>query len=231
MVGFHTRYSGNIPELLDDATFTSKKSLINWIGTFSGTYFDNEYVPNSVAGLINKSLRTGVQIEENELTLFSRYRIVKNLNSNKNCRVYFSSLPFADTVESVKKISEKIPPLMGEFLSQKDQLSARYMLALDGYDGPSSLYWMLRTKSVVFRQIGKWDMYGDSRFHPWVHYVPIEPNAEDILNKFQWCEENIPICENIVSNANNAWSEFFDPKTQDSIINYLHYLYHCKINQ
>ncbi len=70
-----------------------------------------------------------------------------------------------------------------------EHFSHRYLLALDGYDGPSSWYWMLNSNSDVIRQKSDWLMFGDSYFVPWVHFVPIAEDASDIMDVFDWCEK------------------------------------------
>ncbi len=92
-----------------------------------------------------------------------------------------------------------------------EHFSHRYLLALDGYDGPSSWYWMLNSNSVVIRQKSDWLMFGDSYFVPWVHFVPIAEDASDIMDVFDWCEKNQATCEKISSNAKAAWAVLFDP--------------------
>ena len=90
----------------------------------------------------------------------------------------------------------------------------RYVLALDGYDGPSCWFWMVSTNCLIFRQESSWLMFGDCYFEPWVHFVPIAADGSDLEEKFLWCERNIAACERMVRNANCASSILFDPAQQ-----------------
>lgn len=36
---------------------------------------------------------------------------------------------------------------------------------------------------------------------PWVHYVPIRPDASDLMEKVEQCEKDLPRCEAIAKRA------------------------------
>lgn len=133
---------------------------------------------------------------------------------------------------SGKNIDEKAPWLKSLFMEKtpaREQTRYRYLLALDGFDGPSSMYWMFRTKSLVFRHESPWEMFGDHAFLPWKTYIPVKPNREDIMEKFEWCENNLDACEQIVEQANLAWNSIFDSARFDARLQFIFNLYSAKL--
>jgi hypothetical protein len=231
LVGYHTRYSGNIPEFIDEVNFIDKKSKISWVGSFNSSFFDGTGKLVTSTGVINNSLNSCIPLSLDELMRFSRFRVVYELKDINLADVYFSSIPLVSSVDKIASISPYLSQLMGGFKSNADQLSSRYLLALDGFDGPSNFFWMMRSKSLVLRQISDWELFGDNRFRPWEHFIPVEPNAKSILTIFDWCQNHPAECVEIVSNANATWNKFFEHNVDQNRLNALYETYHSFINK
>jgi hypothetical protein len=60
---------------------------------------------------------------------------------------------------------------------------------------------MLSTNSLVFKEDYPYEAFADCHFQAWVHYIPISPDFDDIIAKYEWCEANPQHCQAIVANA------------------------------
>lgn len=205
---YHDFPSGKIPRLEDRQSFRSKRGQMVWRGNLTGracvegaslgfgSVLRSARSESHKKQLLRQSLRFAVSemsIGHHELDagLVLHGRIAESLTEN----------PF---------LMEYCRPEC----SREEHLQFRYLLALDGYDGPSSWYWMLNSNSLVLRQQSAWEMFGDCFFAPWVHYVPIAADGSDLMEMFLWCERNTGECERISANARRAWSLLFDPRYQ-----------------
>jgi hypothetical protein len=112
---------------------------------------------------------------------------------------------------------EPIRALFGERLSRAEQLRYRYLLALEGADAPTSLYWGLASNSVVLCGPRNWETIMDEGLRPWEHWVPIAGDGHDIEERIDWCESHPDRCREIVANANAAMSWLNDREQRDIV--------------
>jgi hypothetical protein len=210
--GYHKFPSHNIPDFIDKTRFREKQSKVVWRGSPNGSC----PTPAGFIGIPRILANHSLSIEEKTKALRNsgRFRCVHDCYDSDFIDVGFvlndrhRSLPASSILRNLER---------GR-MSPQQQTSSRYILALDGYDGPSNMYWILRTNSLMFRQNSSWEMFGDNYFLPWVHFVPVEATASDIEEKFHWCERNISECERIVSNARAAWACLFDQRAYNERI-------------
>lgn len=81
-------------------------------------------------------------------------------------------------------------------------LQYKYILSVEGNDKDSGLQWKLASNSVVFMVKPFFESWlREFQLQPYVHYVPIESDFSDLLEKFAWCEEHPDLCEQIAKNA------------------------------
>ena len=95
--------------------------------------------------------------------------------------------------------------------SIKTLLQYKYLICAEGNDVSSGLKWMLYSQSVVFMPkptMVSWFM--EDHLVPFKHYVPIKDDWSDLLEMYQWCEDNQDKCKNIINNANNYVQRFID---------------------
>ena len=91
----------------------------------------------------------------------------------------------------------------------KEMLQYRYILSVRGNDKDSGLNWKLSSNSVVLMhppENTSWLM--EPLLKPWVHYVPLRPDFEDVEDKVKWCEANLGMCEQISYNARRYMAMF-----------------------
>ena len=203
--GYHEYRSTHIPEFSDKTAFHEKASVIFWRGVLSGSipFRGTLWHTHSIVGLsdltddqklalLRKSLRFNICERSLDSDIIDA-RIVR---------------PQSDT--PMMKGQNFLEHLWESAVPREKHFGYRYLLALDGYDGPSSWYWMLNTNSVVFRQDSDWEMFGDVYFSPWIHYIPIQKDGSDIIEKYEWCERNPAEMVQITQNARAAWKIVFD---------------------
>ena len=82
-------------------------------------------------------------------------------------------------------------------------LENKYLLSIDGNDKASDINWKLASDSLVFMSSPKYESWlMESKLEPWVHYVPLEYDYSDLMEKYKWAENNQDKCIEIIKNAN-----------------------------
>ena len=66
----------------------------------------------------------------------------------------------------------------------------KYQLNLDGTVAAFRFPYLLAGDSLVFKQDSKYyeHFYGD--LQPWVHYIPVKSNLENLVERLKWALEN-----------------------------------------
>ncbi|HEY1706729.1 MAG TPA: glycosyl transferase family 90 [Rhizomicrobium sp.] len=204
--GFHTFPSRHIPRLDDTTPFEEKVPKVFWRGQRSGRIES----PNGYVGSSRVLADPSYSEAEKRALLRQMPRIVF-------CEAS-SGKEFLDVALVPAKTDSPDDPLLQHLyrprVPREEQLTYRYLLALDGNDAPSSWFWMLNTNSVVLRQESPWEIFADNYFRPWIHFVPVARDASDLTEKFLWCEQHLSECARISANARRAWSVLFDRKYQ-----------------
>ena len=90
------------------------------------------------------------------------------------------------------------------------QLRFRYILAIEGNDIPSGLFWILASNSVALCGPRRWETVLDQGLEPWVHFVPVEPTAESVQARIAQLENDPALRRGIISNANAFMREATD---------------------
>lgn len=76
-------------------------------------------------------------------------------------------------------------------LTIKEQLRYKVLIMLEGNDVSSGLKWALLSNSVVMMQRPQFTSWAlEELLEPWVHYVPITENLDDVEDKVQWVIDN-----------------------------------------
>lgn len=205
---YHDFPSRKIPRLEDSHSFSTKRRQMFWRGNLAGrVHTEDEYL-----GIVN-ILRGSLAEEHKKRLLRQSLRFVVSEMSIASHELNAGLVIHGSAADSLSENAFLLAYCRPK-CSREAHLEFRYLLALDGYDGPSSWYWMLNSNSVVMRQESVWEMFGDCFFAPWVHYVPIAADGSDLIDRFLWCENNPVECEWISANARRAWSVLFDPGYQ-----------------
>jgi hypothetical protein len=74
-------------------------------------------------------------------------------------------------------------------------------LALAGNDVATSFIWGAATNSVVLKEEYVWETFYGCHFEPWVHYVPISSDFDDLLDKLEWCDQHPADCKRMTEES------------------------------
>jgi hypothetical protein len=88
------------------------------------------------------------------------------------------------------------------FVPREEQVYYKYILDMDGLASTwDSFAWKLRSGSVLFRVKGVWNQWFFDHFKEGIHYISIEEDFSDLLEKYEWCEQHPDECKQIIYNA------------------------------
>ena len=155
--------------------------------------------------LVWRGVTTGHNIKENRL-LF----VEKNIN-NTNCDIGFNTI-----VQGKQSMVDS--KYLKKTLSLKEQLGYKYIMSLEGNDVASGLKWQLYSNSVVFMRkprVVSWAM--EDMLEPYVHYVPVNDDFNDISEQINWAEKNQDKCKEIIKNANAFIEQFLNEDKEERI--------------
>ena len=100
-----------------------------------------------------------------------------------------AKFPPDDHVKSSKTLTTQC---VGSTLQVSDMLKCKCLVAIEGNDVSSGLKWMLFSNSVVIiPQPIAWESWAmESLLQPFVHYMPVRANVNNIEEMITWCEDN-----------------------------------------
>ena len=205
LANYHNCPSWNIPLINDATAFRQKRPIAFWRGALSGV----------IETRLGRKW-TGKLFRGSEFTDQERSQLLRQSARFIVCSDHLDD-PMVDAKLIIKTDSEfttsessMLEKLSGPSVKRETHLAYKYLLALDGYDGPSNFYWMLNSNSLILRQESEWEMFGDCYFQPWVHFVPLAQDCSDLSEKIEWCESHQAECERMIENAHAAWALLFD---------------------
>ncbi len=94
--------------------------------------------------------------------------------------------------KSVKRIVEVtgLNPYKA-FLSVVAQVRFKYQINVDGHTATyPGLQWRLLSNCTVLKQESKNRMWYFYPLKPWVHYIPLQEDLSDVIEKIEWCRNN-----------------------------------------
>ena len=106
-------------------------------------------------------------------------------------------------------------------ISITDHYRYRYILALEGNDVCSALYWIMASGCIPVMprpKVEGWLMHG--RLKPGVHYIEIAPDFSDVEEKIRYYNSHPEEAEKIAK-ASTEWARQFDDSDREAIISYL----------
>jgi hypothetical protein len=104
------------------------------------------------------------------------------------------------------------------YLSYKEYSEYKYIIHIDGYVSAFRLSTELSMGSVILMVESEWKLWFSEYLKPWTHYVPVNKNLSDIVEKIKWCRENDDKCKEISNNAKIFHTKFLN---KNSILDYL----------
>ncbi|SEB42754.1 Glycosyl transferase family 90 [Tenacibaculum sp. MAR_2009_124] len=120
----------------------------------------------------------------------------------------FYNHPFCD-IGDVSHVKWDNPNWKKRFLSIKEQLASKFVLSIEGVDVATNLKWIMSSNSLCFMpkpQFETWYMEG--KLIPDYHYVLIEDDYSNLLEKRAYYLENQNEALTIIKNA-HRWTHQF----------------------
>lgn len=105
-----------------------------------------------------------------------------------------------------------------EFMNYNEKLKYKYILNIDGHITAFRLGHELQMNSVILLVESHYYIWFMPELKPFVHYVPVNCDLSDLLEKIQWCKDNDEKCKQIVENANAFYSKYI---TLDGVYDYM----------
>ena len=97
-------------------------------------------------------------------------------------------------------------PYARNYLSIQDQLQYSYLPLIDGFgnfgSGGAGYEWRLLSNSLVFKQDSSCVAWFESALKPYTHFIPVNNNLDDLIEKYYWAFNNDAKCQEIVREAN-----------------------------
>eukprot|EP00929_Paragymnodinium_shiwhaense_P105527 TRINITY_DN70580_c0_g1_i2.p1 TRINITY_DN70580_c0_g1~~TRINITY_DN70580_c0_g1_i2.p1 ORF type:complete len:321 (-),score=47.18 TRINITY_DN70580_c0_g1_i2:482-1444(-) len=106
-----------------------------------------------------------------------------------------------------------------EIVAPDDHVIFKYLMYIDGVSFSDRLYWLMQTNSVVFRAKSQLRVWLDGALVPGEHYIAVEENMTDLVDKLDWARANDDAARRIASKGALMAGD------QLSLEGALHYLY------
>ena len=106
--------------------------------------------------------------------------------------------PFADSIDAAFASSSA-----GETsLTKRDMLQYKYQIDVDGeVNAWTGLIWKMYSGSTVFKVDSHYEQWYYSSLQPWIHYVPIRGDFQDLDEKLAWALANDDLARTIADNG------------------------------
>jgi hypothetical protein len=159
----------------------------------------------------NKLLWRGVSTGRKHNLL--RDILVKKFQNNKDKNI---DIKFSRLLQGYEHRSNEY--ILGAEISIEKQLESKFLISIEGNDVATNLKWCLLSNSVVLMpkpKICSWFM--EDKLEPFVHYIPLQDDFEDLIQKYDWCLSNLSKCEEISKNATRYMEQFMNEKNENEI--------------
>lgn len=215
--------SPNIPNGEDIIPFKSKIPTIVWRGGPSGCYIGDD---NRKMSARNLAFHPN---PEDEFHKFQRLNLIPKLAKYQDIDIGFVETANRNYSNLNALLKDRFPFVFKGSMNIDQQRKYKYILAIDGNDYPSNLFWALMSNSVVFKTTSEWETALSVGLEPWKHYVPVDPEAESVLSMINYMNEREAECDYIIKNAheymrfcmNEKFRKFLDKLTIDKYMEYL----------
>ena len=159
--------------IIDNITFEHKLNKLFWRGSTTG----NDILNNN-----------------------TRYNIVsKNFNIDENIDIGFNH--FCQIAYDNNK--DAFASLYKPGLNVSSQLNFKFILNIEGNDWSSSFSWALASNCCPLHTYPfTYESYiFGNEIIPWIHFIPINIDGSDLLEKYTYCLNNLNQCEQIAYNG------------------------------
>lgn len=103
-------------------------------------------------------------------------------------------------------------------LTPKQQSEYKYVINVDGHVSAFRLSLELSMGSVILLAESKWKLWFRKFLKPYKHYIPINEDLTDLVEKIKWCKNNDSECKKIAMNAKKFYNKYL---TKNGILDYL----------
>lgn len=103
-------------------------------------------------------------------------------------------------------------------LSPYEQSKYKYIVNIDGHVSAFRLSLEFSMGSVILMPKSKWKMWFSDLLEPYVHYVPVYDDLENLIDQIEWCIDNDEECERIAANARAFYDKYL---SKSSILDFL----------
>jgi hypothetical protein len=149
-----------------------------------------------------------------------RYQIIsKNFNIHPDFDIGFSNL--------VQNNTDFFHPFYKSYIEKFDQVNNKFILCIEGNDWASNFPWVLASNccpihNYPFESVSY--LFGQG-LEPYVHFIPINCDGSDLLDKYNWCLNNIDKCNEIANNGKIYMESYMSEYLFDQVMNEFFRLY------
>ena len=94
----------------------------------------------------------------------------------------------------------------------------KYILNIDGYVSAFRLSSELNMNSVLLIVKSNYKLWFSDMLKEYVHYIPVNEDLSDLIDKIKWCIDNDKECKKISKNAENFYNKYLN---KEGILNYM----------
>jgi hypothetical protein len=172
----------------------------------------------------NKLFWRGSSTGHDDININKRYQIIsKNFHANPEFDLGFSG--FCQNVYTNN--TEEFNKLRKDFLDKEQQTKFKFILNIEGNDVASSFPWALASNCCPLHNYPfeyETIIFG-CNLEPFVHFVPINNDGSDLIEKYNWCMNNLDTCEKIAENGKIYMEKYLREDLFDDIITRFFNLY------
>ncbi len=166
------------------------------------------------------SLSTEEAVSQREDTLHRFSRFILSELSQEYPWLIDAGLTMLSPHEPIKRLRELAKP----WLTNGSMLRYKYQINIDG--SVSSFHnsgWRFFSNSVVFVPDSPWIQWYFQDLEPYVHYVPVNEDLSDLIEKIEWAKAHDQEAKQIAANGHQFACEHIAQEACDE------YLYHALI--
>lgn len=108
------------------------------------------------------------------------------------------------------------------FMTLDEKATYKYILNLDGHVSAYRLGHEFSLGSVLLIPKSKYYLWFSHLLEPYVHYVPIDDNLDNLIDQIKWCIDNDDKCKEIATNGTKFYKKYLE---LDGIYDYMQYIF------
>ncbi|MBU2993417.1 glycosyl transferase family 90 [Octadecabacter sp. 1_MG-2023] len=216
-----TGASGGFPA--DKIAFENKTDRCVWLGNMTGrmspVLAPEGRTLRSVYGIRSQALdltRTAPEWADviADLMCVPRYNLVKSLRDHPD---YAVGLVLRDKWKRLAKS----PAFVGMSVAKRPREwfhQFRYVLSISGNDTGSNFLSAAASNSLILKEEDGWELFYTDAFKPWVHYVPLEEGAQDVVEKLEWARAHPTESAAMARAATEVYDKLADPVNRATLL-------------